>query len=94
MKIVQDERFKVELKEILSFISKDSIAAAKKLNQAIREKVNALPHNPKKYKKLQPLNNDNIRVLVVKGYSIPYLIDEAEQNIVVLGIFNINLWDL
>lgn len=72
MTIIRDERFAVELKAILTFIAKDKISAAKKFNQTIQTKINELSNSPKKYKKLQPLDNDNIRVLIIDGYSIPY----------------------
>lgn len=94
MTIIRDERFAVELKDILAFIAKDKISAAKKFNQTIQTKINELSNSPRKYKKLQPLDNDNIRVLIVDGYSIPYFIDDAKETIIILGIFRSNLWEL
>ncbi|MDD3467063.1 MAG: type II toxin-antitoxin system RelE/ParE family toxin [Campylobacterales bacterium] len=92
MTIIQDERFRVELKAILAFIAKDKISAAKKFNLTVQNKMNGLLNSPRKYKKLQPLDNDNIRVLIVDGYSIPYFIDDIQENIIILGIFKSNLW--
>ena len=94
MKIIQDERFRVELKAILAFIAKDKISAAKKFNPTVQNKINELHNSPRKYKKLPPLDNDNIRVLIVDGYSIPYFIDDNQDGIIILGIFKGNLWGL
>ena len=94
MTIIRDDRFIVELKAILAFIAKDKISAAKKFNLTIQTKINELQNSPRKYKKLQPLDNDNIRVLIVDGYSIPYFIDYIQDSIIILGIFKSNLWGL
>jgi len=92
MKIIHDERFKSELKTILAFIAKDKTSAAKKFNFTVRDKIDELTNFPRKYKKLQPLDNDNIRVLIVDGCSIPYFIDDKNEIIIILGVFKSNLW--
>ncbi len=94
MTIIRDERFVIELRAILAFIAKDKISAAKKFNQTIQTKINEIQNSPRKYKKLQPLDNDSIRILIVDGYSIPYFIDDAKESIIILGIFRSNLWGL
>jgi hypothetical protein len=41
---------------------------------------------PYKYRKSIYFDNENIRDLIYKGYTIPYLIDEDNKSIVLLGI--------
>ena len=38
-------------------------------------------------------NDENIRELIHKGYTVPYFIDESNSKIIVLGIFNRNIWN-
>ncbi|MDQ1263162.1 MAG: Type toxin-antitoxin system RelE/ParE family toxin [Campylobacterota bacterium] len=39
-------------------------------------------------------NDVNIRELIFEGYVIPYRVDSAKENIVVLGMFSENEWKL
>ena len=85
-KIKKEERFKKQLRHIYDFISSDSIYYAKEFNQNLQKKVDTLPHMPYKYRKSIYFDDENIRDLIFKGYTIPYLIDEDNKSIVLLGI--------
>jgi len=85
-KIKKEERFKKQLRHIYDFISSDSIYYAKEFNKNLQKKVELLPHMPYKYRKSIYFDNENIRDLIYKGYTIPYLIDEDKKSIVLLGI--------
>ena len=38
------------------------------------------------------LNDENIRELIYKGYTVPFEINITNNKIIVLGIFNQNNW--
>ena len=54
-------------------------------------KHQCIPHNPYIYRKRN--KDENLRELIYKGYTIPFEIDTTNHKIVILGIFNQNLWN-
>ena len=74
------------------FIAKDSVNRALKFYDEILVKINNIPLNPYIHRKRKSLNDENIRELIYKGYTVPFLIDEQSSKIIILGIFNQNLW--
>ena len=36
---------------------------------------------------------ENTRELIFKGYTVPFLIDKNDEVIIILGVFNQNLWE-
>jgi toxin ParE1/3/4 len=90
VKIIRSERFKEELKLVLTFISKDKKSAAKAFAKTLKDEINTLADNPKQFRKSIHFEDDNIRDMIFKGYVIPYIIDEKE--ILLLGIVKQNLW--
>ncbi len=87
MQIIQDAIFEDNLKKILKYISVDSKVKAKKFNNTLLKKVENLPNMPYKFRKSIYYDSDNIRDLIFKGYTIPYLIDKDKHQIVILDIF-------
>ena len=87
MQIIQDSTFENELKKILRYIATDSKIKAKKFNNLLFQKIKNLTYMPYKYRKSIYYNSDNVRDLIFKGYTVPYLIDEDKEQIVVLDIF-------
>jgi len=85
-KIKKDEHFKKQLRKVYDFISFDSKYYAKKFNKNLQQKVEALPHMPYKFRQSIYFDDEQIRDLIYKGYTIPYLIDEENKIIVLLGI--------
>ena len=88
--IILTERFKSELKNIIDFISDDSILRAVAFRDELLDKIYLLPNYPRIYRKSIKFNDENIRDFIFKGYVIPYLIDD--EKIVILGIYKHNLW--
>ncbi|MDD2369198.1 MAG: type II toxin-antitoxin system RelE/ParE family toxin [Sulfuricurvum sp.] len=86
MKTIRSDRFKDELKAIVTFIAKDKRSAAKKFNRDLQTIIESLIDNPRKGR----MTKNESRELVYKGYTIPYIIEE--DDIVILGIFNQNEW--
>ena len=79
--------FRSGLKDILVYISQDSKQRAKKFNSALFESINTLEHFPYKFRQSNYYNDEHIRDYIFMGYTIPYLIDEKNDLIVVLDIF-------
>ena len=92
MIIEKTVRFKDELEVIVNFIAEDSVGRALAFYDELLVKINQILENPYMYRKRLRLNDENIRELVFKGYTIPFEIDKESNKIIVLGIFNQNLW--
>ena len=87
MQIIKDELFKESLKTVLKYIAQDSKAKASKFNKQLSVQVNKLGNMPFKFRQSNYYDDNNIRDLIFKGYTIPYLVDEEKELIVVLDIF-------
>ena len=87
MQIIKDELFKENLKTVLKYIAQDSKTKASKFNKQLSVQVNKLDNMPFKFRQSNYYEDNNIRDLIFKGYTIPYLVDEEKELIVVLDIF-------
>jgi len=90
--IEKSPRFKDELEVIIDFIAKDSVNRALAFYDELLVKINEIPQNPYIHRKRLALNDENVRELIFKGYTIPFEIDTVNNKIIILGIFNQNLW--
>jgi plasmid stabilization system protein ParE len=91
MNIVKSDRFNNELEDILDYISLDSVNRALQFYDELIEKLKKIPYSPYSYRKRSSSNK--IRELIFKGYTVPFYIDTENDTIVLLGIFNKNLWE-
>ena len=89
----QSDRFKEELQSVVNFIAIDSPSRALDFFDDIVLKIETIPENPYIFRKRQSLD-DNIRELIFKGYTVPFFIDKQNNKIIVLGIFNQNIWEV
>lgn len=87
MQIIRDRKYLNELDLILEFIAKDSFSRAIKLLTLIDKRISSIPNMPYKYRQSHYYDAENVRDLIVKGYTMPYLVDEYKQKIVILDIF-------
>ncbi len=87
MRIITKPLFKSGLKDILTYIGYDSKVRAKQFNKNLFVGINSLDNFPYKFRQSIHFNDENIRDYVFKGYTIPYLIDEENDMIVILDIF-------
>jgi plasmid stabilization system protein ParE len=85
MKIVRSRKFLNKFKNILAYIAKDKISASKKFREELNERLKELDHFPYKYRKSFYFNDENIRDLIFKGYTIIYKIEK--DKIIILDIF-------
>jgi plasmid stabilization system protein ParE len=88
MLINQQIIFKNDLKQIINYIAKDNLTAAKNFRKNLFIKIKELPHMPKKYRKSYYYNDENIRDMIFKGYTIVYEI--YDNTIEIQTIFNTN----
>jgi plasmid stabilization system protein ParE len=87
LRIEKDDKFTYNLKTIFRFIAHDSKARAIQFNNSLFNAVNRLPDMPYRYRASYYYDDKKIRDLIFKGYTIPYLIDEARDKIILLDIF-------
>jgi len=88
----KSDRLNQELEVIVEFIAKDSVNRALNFYDEVIANINNIPSNPYIHRKRKSLNDENIRELIYKGYTVPFLIDKKTNKIIILGIFNQNLW--
>ena len=84
MKIIKSQEYLDSLKNILSYIAEDKKSAAISFNTELTKSIKTLKDFPYKYQQSKYFDQENIRDLQYKGYSIPYLI--AENSIIIIGI--------
>ena len=87
MQIVYRKDFLNSLDEILDYIALDSLNRAINFNRQLQKVINNIPNMPYKYRKSLYYNDEDIRDMIFKGYTIPYLIDSGKNLIVILDIF-------
>ncbi len=86
MKIIYDKRFENSFVNIWEYIAKDSKTRANEFKSQLKAKINQLPQFPYKFRKSIYFNDENIRDLIFKGYTIPYKVETRNDRIVILGI--------
>jgi plasmid stabilization system protein ParE len=86
MKIIKTDDYQASLKIILAYIAEDKKSASIKLNSELNKKIKDLKDFPFMYHKSYYFNDEYIRDLTHKGYSIPYLVDLDKQLISIIGI--------
>ena len=87
MNIIKDDIFTNSLKQILKYISQDSKSRASKFNIQLSKKISNIPNMPLKFRQSSYYEDEKIRDLVFKGYTIPYLVDIDKNVIIILDIF-------
>ncbi len=92
MTLEKSDRFNGELQTIILFIALDNPNRALKFFDDLIAKIENIPLHPFSHRKRASLNNENIRELIFKGYTVPYYIDQTKNKIIILGIFNQNEW--
>lgn len=92
MILEKSDRFKDELKVIIDFIALDSVTRALEFYDELILKIQNILANPYLYRKRYNSQDGLTRELIFKGYTIPFEIDIKNHKIIILGIFNQNLW--
>jgi len=87
MIIKKSKKFENSLESIVLYIAKDSKNRALSFQRRLNKILNNLSHMPYKYRKSYYYNDNNIRDLIFKGYTIPYMVDNENNQIIILDIF-------
>ena len=90
MNIIRTEEYQKELLAILRFIAKDKITASKKFKQDLNIQIDKIPTFPYKYRQSFYFDDENIRDMTFKTYTINYEINLNKNTIFILSIFNQN----
>ena len=93
MILEQSPRFEEEFEIIVDFIALDSVNRALEFYDELIFKIKKISHSPYSYRKKNNSESPTTRELIFKGYTIPFEIDEKNNKIIILGIFNQNFWN-
>ncbi len=85
MTIVYDNKFTLKFDALWKYIAEDSKNRANNFKRELRVHIENIPHFPYKFRRSKWFDNDDIRDLIFKGYTIPYSIQK--DKIIVLDIF-------
>jgi mRNA-degrading endonuclease RelE of RelBE toxin-antitoxin system len=86
MKIIRSKKYTKSLQDIMKFISIDSKKRALVFRGEIDKQINSLVYMPYKCRKSIYFENENIRDLIFKGYTVVYNINEKKETITIIGI--------
>ena len=90
MKIIESDEYKIRLREVTNFIKKDKKPVAINFAKELRKNIRNLKNYPFKFRKSIYFNDENIRDMIYKGYTITYEINIQNETIEILDIFNQN----
>ena len=90
MTIIRTKEYQSELLVILKHIANDKISASKAFKKELNEHIDNIPDFPYKYRKSIYFNDENIRDMIFKKYTINYEIDLNKNTIFIFSIFNKN----
>jgi plasmid stabilization system protein ParE len=86
MTIIETEDYLNSLKNILAYISKDKKSAALQFKKELSKKIRNLREFPFIYRVSIYFEDEYIRDLMHKGYSVPYEVDLEKKTISIIGI--------
>ncbi|PHQ88468.1 MAG: plasmid stabilization protein [Sulfurimonas sp.] len=87
LQIVYNPTFIRNFNVIWDYISDSSINSANKFKSHLKVKIESIPNFSYKSRKSFYYEAENVRDYIFKGYTIPYLIDNDKNKIVILDIF-------
>lgn len=90
MQIKLDEEFEKNFEIIFRHILKDKISVSKNFKKELFKQIKNIPNFPYKYRKSIYFENENIRDMIFKGYTIVYKVNTKQNSINIADIFNQN----
>jgi len=75
MKIVYKDTFVKSLENQLDYIAQDNPSAAKKFQKELISRMKQIPKHPQRFRKSIYFNDNSIRDLIYKGYTIVFRIN-------------------
>jgi plasmid stabilization system protein ParE len=86
MKIIYEPKFINSFYNIWDYISQDSKNRADKFKKELKVLIEDIPFMPYKCRKSIYFNDETIRDLIYKGYTIVYKVNESRETITIIGI--------
>jgi len=86
MQIVRTQRYLNSLENTMRYIACDSKTKALAFRRELDKHIALLEDFPYKFRRSIYFDDEQIRDLIFKGYTIPYRVDEANDRIVILGM--------
>jgi len=86
MTIIKTKDYLDSLKNILQYIAKDKKSAALTFGEDLNKKMSDLKEFPFMYRVSIYFDDEYIRDMTHKGYTIPYEVDLQEKTISIIGI--------
>ena len=86
MKIIYQPKFINSFNQIWDYISLDSKTRANHFKKEVKEKIEDLVNMPFKFRQSIYFQDESIRDLIFKGYTIVYRVDKSLQIITIIGI--------
>jgi len=90
MTITRTEEYQKELLIILKYIANDKITASRKFKTDLNKQIAKIPNFPYKYRQSIYFNDENVRDMIFKRYTINYEIDLNKNIIFIFSQFNEN----
>jgi len=90
MQINRSPRYRNNLFQILNYIAQDKLSASKNFLNELDKLIDNLPNFPFKFRKSKYFDNEKIRDMVYKGYTVIYRVNETENTIDIVRIFHKN----
>ncbi len=88
MKIIRSQKYTESLQEAMLFKAKDSKNRALQFKNQLDTHIGDLDNMPYKFRKSIYFDDENIRDLIFKGYTIVYKIDNSKNLITIVGLRN------
>jgi plasmid stabilization system protein ParE len=90
MRINRSPRYLQNLFKILDHIAQDKLSASGNFKNDLDELIENIPNFPYKFRKSVYFDDENIRDMIYKGYTIIYKINTDKNIIDIIRIFNKN----
>jgi plasmid stabilization system protein ParE len=88
MNIIRGQKYIKTLQEVMLFISKDSRARALAFKNELDKHINDLDNMPFKFRKSIYFDDENIRDLIFKGYTVVYKVEIEKNRITIIALRN------
>ena len=86
MQIIYEPRFINSFNNIWDYISEDSKSRANQFKKDIKQLIEDIPFMPYKCRKSIYFEDENIRDLIFKGYTVVYKVEETKSTVIIIGI--------
>jgi plasmid stabilization system protein ParE len=86
MKIIYQPQFINNFNQIWDYISLNSKTRANQFKREVKHKIEDLVNMPLKFRQSIYFEDESIRDLIFKGYTIVYKVDKLQEVIIVIGM--------